>query len=403
VENGLQVLNELLARLDKTGNRSKWGFAGWPLNNVEPVDRDALVFGGNRTFSYAIEAAIVNADGETIATNTISLSSGGMNFNSGDSLLNIPTGTDGIIRFEKVKAEDIIDPLSIRISKVNGMDAQTVGERGYARILTQAEHYDLPEFVAKREAVALFGFRDGVIQGYNGTDKNVIIPDTISGQQVTGIADWAFYKKGLTSVVIPNGVTSIGNSAFSGNQLTSVDILNGVTSIGNSAFSSNQLTSVVIPNSVTSIDNGAFEHNQLTSVVIPDSVTSIWDNAFSSNQLTSVVIPNGVTSIGDYAFSGNQLTSVVIPGSVTSIGISAFSGNQLTSVVIPNSVTSIGGYAFERNQLTSITIPANVELHQKRRSNFFGDSFDNGFVAFYDRQGKKAGTYTWDGKRWSRQ
>jgi hypothetical protein len=102
-----------------------------------------------------------------------------------------------------------------------------------------------------------------------------------------------------------------------------------------------------------------------------------------------------VTSIGFGAFSGSQLTSVTIPNSVTSIGDSAFSNNQLTSVAIPNSVTSIGDLAFSNNRLTSVTIPANVSLGSS--------SFDSGsFRSYYNKKGRKAGIYTYDGRNWSR-
>jgi hypothetical protein len=104
-----------------------------------------------------------------------------------------------------------------------------------------------------------------------------------------------------------------------------------------------------------------------------------------------------VTTINTVAFDKKNLTSVVIPTSVTSIYGSAFSGNQLTSVVIPDSVTSIGGSAFRRNQLTSITIGANVTW----RGGPSIPSFDNGFDAFYDQNGKKAGTYTFNNGAWS--
>ena len=138
---------------------------------------------------------------------------------------------------------------------------------------------------------------------------------------------------------------------------------------------------------VTSIGERAFREKQLTSVTIPNSVTSIGNNAFATNQLTSVTIPNSVTSIGNGAFVNNQLTSVTIPNSVTSIGDSAFRGNQLTGVTIPNSITSIGDSTFFGNQLTGITIGANVTLNNT--------SFGNGFEAFYNNTGKRAGVYTY--------
>ena len=185
--------------------------------------------------------------------------------------------------------------------------------------------------------------------------RDVEIPSTIGGVNVTSIGDNAFRSNQLSSVTIPNSVTSIGDYAFYSNQLTSITIPSSVTSIGISAFIRNQLSSVTIPNSVTSIGNGAFAQNQLSSVTIPSSVTSISNGAFSTNQLTSVTIPSSVASIGDYAFYSNQLTSVTIQSGVTSIGSEAFSYNQLTSVTIPSSVTSIGGdtaFAFQSPDYT---------------------------------------------------
>gem|GEM_PF-1099478 len=231
---------------------------------------------------------------------------------------------------------------------------------------------------------------DGVIQScsYDFTIKDIIIPQTLDGQTIIGIADkvypdvgvfqekgivniqlpstlenignYAFSHNSLTSVTIPNSVTTIGSFAFSENSLTSVTIPNSVTTIGSFAFSENSLTSVTIPNSVTIIGSSAFSHNSLTSVTIPNSVTTIGRSAFSHNSLTSVTIPNSVTTIGEWAFSSNFLTSVTIPNSVTTIGDGAFYRNFLTSVTIPNSVTTIGDGTFYRNSLTSVTIPNSV-------------------------------------------
>ena len=131
----------------------------------------------------------------------------------------------------------------------------------------------------------------GTLLGYNGPDKDIVIPAEINGVPVTSIAKWAFSNNRLTSVTIPNSVTSIGNWAFYKNRLTSVTIPNSVTSIGDWAFSGNLLTSVTIPDSATIIGDWAFGNNRLTSVTIPDSVTSIGDCAFENNRLTSVALP----------------------------------------------------------------------------------------------------------------
>ena len=122
---------------------------------------------------------------------------------------------------------------------------------------------------------------------------------------------------------------------------------------------------------------------------------SIGENAFRASQLTSVIIGNSVTSIGESAFENNQLTSVIIGNSVTEIGRWAFLDNLLTSVIIGNSVRFIEDQAFYGNyDLKKITIGANVTLGS--RSGAFSGTFDD----FYKRNGKKAGTYTYNGK-WS--
>ncbi len=210
---------------------------------------------------------------------------------------------------------------------------------------------------------------------YSFTVKDIIIPETLDGQTVTGIADkeysdGVFKEKGIVNIQLPATLEHIGDYAFRTNYLTSVTIPNSVTSIGDYAFYMNSLTSVIIPNSVISIGDWAFSYNSLTSVTIPNSVTSIGDFAFFSNSLTSVTIPNSVTTIGDYAFYGNSLTSVT------------FEQNSYIRV--------IGGYAFYNNSgLTGITLPANVNYgftgYKDKEGNSYvaGDNITNFSTAYY--------------------
>ena len=79
-----------------------------------------------------------------------------------------------------------------------------------------------------------------------------MIPDTLDGYAVAGIADGTvdtgvFYNKAITSVKLPYGLEYIGAYAFNTNQLDSVDIPNNVTYIGSEAFSKNLLTDFQLP------------------------------------------------------------------------------------------------------------------------------------------------------------
>ncbi len=247
---------------------------------------------------------------------------------------------------------------------------------------------------------------DGILLGYNGTETDVVIPDTVKyivgafegnydiirvtvPDTVTNIGEWTFkFCPNLTEVTIPDGVTSIGKEAFFNcDKLKTITIPDSVIRIGDGAFSiCPNLTEVTIPNSVQTIGDGAFIHtpwfNSLsdefvivgdgvlldyngtgTDVVVPDTVKYI-SSAFEGNwDVVHVTIPNTVTGIGGSAFSGcKSLAAVTIPDSVASIGDSTFfECYNLTDVSIPSNVTNIGSSTFSGcTSLTDIALPSNV-------------------------------------------
>ena len=209
---------------------------------------------------------------------------------------------------------------------------------------------------------------DGVTNIYNGAFAGCTNLTSVTiGNSVTTISDYAFDGcTNLTSVTIGDSVTTIGEWAFAGcTNLTSVTIPDSVTTIGEEAFHGcSSLTSVTIGNSVTTIGNHAFSDcESLTSVTIPDSVTTIGGAAFSwCSNLANVIIGDSVTTIGDWAFFHCfKLTSVTIGESVTTIGDYAFAEcSNLKSVTIGESVTTIGYRAFYCTKLTNVTIPDSV-------------------------------------------
>ncbi|MDR2659315.1 MAG: leucine-rich repeat domain-containing protein [Spirochaetaceae bacterium] len=91
-------------------------------------------------------------------------------------------------------------------------------------------------------------FHDGqkwlVITGYNGSEKTVTIPSSIGGIPVRKIGDASFKLKGITDVILPQGIEVIGEQAFFGNQLSIVVIPTSVRVIADSAFDSNMLKKV---------------------------------------------------------------------------------------------------------------------------------------------------------------
>ncbi len=122
----------------------------------------------------------------------------------------------------------------------------------------------------------------------------IVIPETINGEAVTAIADFAFYKMNLLSVKFPEGIMQIGRAAFANNMLTKIDIPKGIETINDYCFCENYLTEVKIPDSVKVIKRCAFNSNRLTSVDFHDGTLAIGQDAFAHNKLANLKLPNHV-------------------------------------------------------------------------------------------------------------
>lgn len=139
-----------------------------------------------------------------------------------------------------------------------------------------------------------------------GWADEIVIPDSIIGVPVVGIAENCFSNEMLCSIIIPNSVTFIGDSAFSECYgLKNVTLGNGIKSIGNCAFSScSSLEEITIPDGVTVIETGTFKYcEDLHSVSLGQNTVEIGDEAFSGcTSLKSICIPASVEAIGYNCF-----------------------------------------------------------------------------------------------------
>lgn len=104
-----------------------------------------------------------------------------------------------------------------------------------------------------------FDASSGTIKKYNGTATDVVIPEKINGKIVTTIGKQAFGRKGLTSVVIPEGVETIGQGAFINNLLTTIKLPSTVKKIDSMAFAANaKLKEINFPDSLKTIGDSIF-------------------------------------------------------------------------------------------------------------------------------------------------
>ena len=282
----------------------------------------------------------------------------------------------------------------------------------------------LPASPAKADS-SLFVFDNGTITGYNGIPPaNLLIPDSIGGIAVTGIADGAFANKQLTSVFIPFEVVSIGAGAFASNRLRMVVFDEVVATIGAGAFDNQDISGgfngwFIDPElnmawdgqttgdyltiysarpatyTVTFDTNGGSpiasrpftENDFLTIWERPEKPGLVFDGWYKDRELENkldfldtitedmtlyakwinpfIIVKNNDNTLTITDYKGDAPANLVIPEEIDGlivkrIGNEAFKNKNLQSVTLPSTLEWISEQAFRGNQLTNVVIPDDV-------------------------------------------
>ncbi len=259
------------------------------------------------------------------------------------------------------------------------------------------------------------------ILSHNHADKEPKVEEIVLGPNVTTIENQAFIKQSkLKKINLPNTLKSIGSYAFYKTGLTSVILPDGVEELKEFSFAyMDNLTKIYIPGTVSTLEGGEYMFNPLLSdvtlgeginkissnmfeectslknIVLPSTITVISGSAFKKSGIESIDIPNGVTSIGTFAFSeAKSLKTVIIPGSVKLIDFSAFRYTEaLENLTLSEGIETIGESAFgTRNTapspLKNIVIPSTVTSMGAAP---FNNRTNLETVTFTDTVGWKAG------------
>lgn len=300
---------------------------------------------------------------------------------------------------------------------VNGVDTVLLGAADYGR------NEKLVRIDAKTGAITTetefdYTVDDGevTITGYTGSSVDAVIPDTLMGYPVTGIADKAFQlDKILKTVTIGKNVRSVGKQAFSRcGSMTAILVADGnesFTSKDGVLYTADGKTLVAYPTmkpdtsyqvaaGTETIAPYAMYFAKAETVTLPDSLTTLGENALGyAGNLTTVNLPSSLKTIGKQAFFNcTALKQVVIPASVTEIGEGAWAacgslkaietaadqtgyksvdgilftadgktlvaypnGMGLTAYTVPDGVETVYGYAFySASTLASLTMADSV-------------------------------------------
>lgn len=123
-----------------------------------------------------------------------------------------------------------------------------------------------------------------IITGYSGKTRDLIIPSLVEGLPVTGIDEYAFAGKKLTSVVFPETLITIGYYAFSRGEFSS----------------KNYITSITLPKNIKEINSSAFDGNNITSIEVNHELDVKGRMGLSKSFIAWYLVHGGKTGIYTY-------------------------------------------------------------------------------------------------------
>ncbi len=206
------------------------------------------------------------------------------------------------------------DVESIGDNVFNGVSGVTV----YCNSGSFAEDYCIKNNIT---VVTDYDVSDGVLNKYNGSETNVVIPDNLC---LVEIGRSSFYNiNNIQSIIIPEGVTVLGINAI---------------------YRCNNLTTVTLPTTIQKLNFFAICYNPMLTVV-------------NNSEF--------IKDIDSYAFSGcNSLNTLNLSG-VKKLSYNVFNNcDSLTSVTIGREATSVDHRAFNNCDNVSIYCYENSYIHQ---------------------------------------
>lgn len=191
-----------------------------------------------------------------------------------------------------------------------------------------------------------------MVYSYDGTERDLVIPDTYNGEPVVAIKDFFVETPdNLRTITIGKNVETIGIWAFYNcSSLNSFKVADGnknFAEIDGVLFDSLKETLLFYPGA------HAVEEKYLENKKMGDEFEGV-----------SYKIPDGTKTVGANAFFHNLFVkNVIFPDTVTVIDKNAFLGcEKMTSVKMSSNLRYLGSHAlFKCISLEEITLPATLE------------------------------------------
>ncbi len=200
----------------------------------------------------------------------------------------------------------------------------------------------------------------GIITDYQGNEKDLIVPETINGIEVTGFEEDVFNCSDLIGITLPDSVKSISDYAFIRNSNIRFVSGDGVENIGTNAFSQSSVQNVFFPNAVT-LGDFAFSETLNFRTGVFTSVEFIKSSTFFGSGIQEFIGPN-VKSIVTSAFLNcDKLERIYMPSCdkierrITGKG--SFEGSILLANMRMSGLTDIAPSCYLETNIISADFP----------------------------------------------
>lgn len=322
-------------------------------------------------------------------------------------------------------AEDTTELTSETVTGNDAADATAPEETAADDSMTDNAVSDSDSITSDNFVYSVIDDGNICIEGYNGTETDIVIPETIDGLTVTEINGKAFgdtpdqpyetisipatvtyisednpfmYCPSLREItvspenkdyIIENGVLYTSDKELlicypPAREGKSFDIPEGVKEIGLSAISNTALTEIKFPSTLENIRRfGLSENSGLRSADMSGTGLQVVDIAgfAECTSLSEVVFPDTLVYIETGAFMNcSSLAEITLPDSLTYIGQYSFTGTALTKIVVPDSVTEIGycafGYSDENTPVDNFLIVGSYNSAAHRYSTDSDEEYD---------------------------
>ncbi len=188
----------------------------------------------------------------------------------------------------------------------------------------------------------------------------VTLPSTL-----VRIEDYAFHRTRLKKIELPAGVNHIGDYAFAYTSPEALVLPEGELHLGYGAFSECRTIEEIVIHETTELSTDVFRGcGGLKKATLPRTMTYLPEGLFREcGQLKTIELPPVLEVLGDDCFHGCvSLEAVTLPSTVQTIGNGSFYGCcEIEAISFPEGVTSIGNEAFVDCPIQDLVLPKNLE------------------------------------------